>query len=116
MVKLSIGPLRCVMTLFTGGRKAGVRHRTRCAGEILLVTSEARSGGQVVVVVDVTIDAQPGWNCMPSRQKESGRAVVKLGIQPVVCSVTALASGRELGGNVVRVGSRLKVCQVAGVA
>ena len=72
--------------------------------------------GQVVIVVDVAIDAQAGRNRVASGQKESGRAVVKLGIQPVVCRVTALASGRELGRNVVRVGGRLKVCQVAGVA
>jgi len=116
MVKLSIGPLDCVMTLLTGVGKAGVRHRTRCAGEIFLVTSEACAGGQVVIVVDVAIDAQPGWNGMPPGQQESSRAVIKLGIQPVVCAVTVLTSGRELGGNMVRVGSGLKVCQVAGVA
>jgi len=110
MVKLSIGPLHCVMTLFTGIGKARVRHRTRRAGEILLVTSETGAGGQVVVVVDVAIDAQPGWDCMPPGQEKSSRAVVKLGVQPVVCGVTALAISRELGGNVVRVGSRLKVC------
>lgn len=57
MVKLSISPLHCVMALFTGIGKAGVRHRTRRAGEILLVTSEAGAGGQVVIVVDVAIDA-----------------------------------------------------------
>ena len=116
MVELCIGPLHRVVTLLAGIWEAAVRHRPHGAGEIFLVTGEARAGGQVVIVVDVAIDAHAGRSRVASGQKESGRAVVKLGIQPVVCTVTALASGRELGGNVVRVGSRLKVCQVAGVA
>jgi len=53
---------------------------------------------------------------MPSAQEKSSRAVVKLGVQPVVCRVAAFASGRELGRNVVRVGSGLKVRRVARVA
>ena len=64
----------------------------------------------------MAIYAQARRNRVATGQKEAGRAVVKLGVQPVVCGVTALTSGRELGGNVVRVGSGLKVCQVAGVA
>ena len=116
MVELSIGPLHRVMALFTGGGEARVRHRAGCAGEILLVTCEARHVAQVVIVVNVAIDAQAGRNGMSSGEKESGRAVVKLGIEPVVRGVAALASGRELCGNVVRVGSVLKVSLVAGVA
>ena len=116
VVELSIGPLHRVVTLFAGIWEAAVRYRAHGAREILLVTGEARAGGQVVIIIDVAIDAQAGRHRVASGQKESGRAVVKLGIQPVVCTVTTLASGRELGGNMVRVGSRLKVCQVAGVA
>jgi len=53
---------------------------------------------------------------MPSSQRESDRVVVKLGIEPVVRGVAALASGGELGRKVVRVSSGLKVGRVAGVA
>jgi hypothetical protein len=42
--------------------------------------------------------------------------VVKLGVQPVVGCVAALARGGELGRNVVRIGSALKVRLVAGEA
>jgi len=104
------------MALLTRRGEAGVRHRSRGAGEILLVTREARRTAQVVVVVDVAIDALAGWIRVPSGQKESGRAVIELGIQPVVGRVTAFASSRELGRNVVRVGSARKVSLVAGVA
>jgi hypothetical protein len=42
--------------------------------------------------------------------------VVKLGIQPVICRVTAIASGRELGRDVVWIRSVLKIRLVAGEA
>jgi len=116
VVELCIGPLHRVVTLLACIGEAAVRHRAHGAGEILLVTGEASAGGQVVIVIDMAIYAQARRNRVASGQKEAGRAVVKLGVQPVVCGVTALTSGRELGGNVVRVGSRLKICQVAGDA
>jgi len=116
VIKLAVGPLHRVMALFTGGGKSGVWDRSRGAGEIFLVTGEARRAGQVVIVVDVAIDALAGRVRVASSQKEPGRAMVKLGIQPVVGRVTALARGRELGRNVVRIGSALKVRLVAGEA
>ena len=116
VIKLAVGPLHDVMALLTGCGETGVRYRSRGAGEIFLVTREARRAGQVVIVVDVAIDALAGRIRVSSSQKEPGHAVIKLGIQPVVCGVTALARGRELGRNVVRVGSVLKVRLVAGEA
>ena len=116
VIKLAIGPLHDVMALLTGCRETGVRHRSGGAGEIFLVTGEARRAGQVVIVVDVAIDALTGRIRVPSSQKKPGRAVVKLGIQPVVCRVTTLARGGELGRNVVRVGSVLKLRLVTGEA
>src|SRR5437899_2296999 len=53
---------------------------------------------------------------VPSSQKEPGHAVVKFGVEPVVRRMTALARSGELGRNVVRVGSVLKVRLVAGDA
>jgi len=116
VIKLAVGPLHDVMALLTGCGETGVRHRSRGAGEIFLVTREARRAGQVVIVVDVAIDALAGRIRVSSSQKEPGHAVIKLGVQPVVCRVTALARGGELGRNVVRVGSVLKVRLVAGDA
>ena len=116
MIKLAVGPLHDVMALLARCGEAGVWHRSRGAGEIFLVAGEARRASQVVIVVDVAIDALAGRIRVPSSQKEPGHAVVKLGIQPVVGRVTAFARGRELGGNVVRIGSVLKVRLVAGEA
>ena len=116
VIKFAVGPLHYVMALLTRCGESGVRHRSRGTGEIFLVTGEARRAGQVVIVVDVAIDALAGRIRVPSSQQEPGRAVIKLGIQPVVCSVTALACGRELGSNVVRIGSPRKVGLVTGVA
>ena len=116
VIKLAVGPLHHVMALLTGCGETGVRHRSCSAGEIFLVTREARRAGQVVIVVDVAIDALAGRIRVPPSQKEPGRAVIKLGIQPVVGGVTAIARRGELGRNVVRVGSVLKVRLVAGEA
>jgi len=116
MIKLAVGPLHDVMALLARCGEAGVWHRSRGAGEVFLVAGEARRASQVVIVVDVAIDALAGRIRVPSSQKEPGHAVVKLGIEPVVGRVTAFARGRELGGNVVRVGSVLKVRLVAGEA
>ena len=116
VIKLAVGPLYDVMALLTRCGETGVRHRSRGAGEIFLVTREARRAGQVVIVVDVAIDALAGRIRVPSSQKEPGHAVVKFGVEPVVRRMTALARSGELGRNVVRVGSVLKVRLVAGDA
>jgi hypothetical protein len=116
VIELAVGPLHDVMALLTRCGETSVRHRSRGAGEIFLVTREARRAGQVVIVVDVAIDALAGRVRVPSSQQEPGHAVVKLGVQPVVGCVAALARGGKLGGNVVRIGSALKVRLVAGEA
>jgi len=119
VVELCIGPLHRVVTLLACIGEAAVRHRAHGAGEILLVTGEASAGGQVVIVIDMAIYAQARRNRVASGQEKSGRAVVEtrnFGVQPVVCRMTVLASGRELRFDVARVGGRLKVLQVAGVA
>ena len=116
MVEFTVAPLHSVMALFARGREAGVRHRAGRAGEILLVTSNACATAQIVIIVDVAVRALAGRNRVSASQKESSRAVVELGIQPVVGRVARLAGNRELGGNVVWVRSLQKVGLVAGVA
>ena len=71
VVELTIAPLHRVMALFAGGREAGVRHRSGRAGKIFLVTRETQSAGEVVVVVDVAVDALPRRHGVPARQKKS---------------------------------------------
>ena len=116
VVKLGIAPLHRVMALFASRREAGVRHRCGRAGEILLVTRETQGAGQVVVVVDVAVDALPRRYRVPAGQLESHRRVVELRIQPVIGGVATLTRGGKLGGDVVWIGGLLEVRRVAGIA
>lgn len=104
VVELSIRPLHHIMALFACRGEPGMRHRARRAGEILLVTREARNTRQVVVVVDVAIRALARRIRVATGQDEPSRAVVearKIDVQPVVRCMAALASGRELSCNMV---------------
>ena len=119
VVELSIGPLHYVMTLFACRGETSMRHRARRAGEILLVTREARHTRQVVVVVDVAISALAGRIRMSASQDEPGGAMVearKIDVQPVVGRMTALASSRELSRNVAWIVGTGKVRLVARIA
>ena len=64
----------------------------RGALEILQVTANAGHAGDVVVIVDVAVDALPRWHSVPSRQRKSDRSVIELRIQPVVGSVAGVTS------------------------
>ena len=64
VIELSIRPLHGVMALFAGGREAGVRHRTLRIVVVGLVARNARSVGDVVVVVDVAVGACPRRHLM----------------------------------------------------
>jgi hypothetical protein len=69
VIELAIGPLNGVMALLAGSREAGVRHRRRRFIEIVLVARNARRVRDVVVVVDVAIDARPRRDGMGTRQR-----------------------------------------------
>ncbi len=81
--------------------------------KIFQVARYAGGAGQVVVVVDVAIHALSGRHGVSSRQGESHRRVIELGVQPVIESVTGFAGRRELAGDVIRVGSLLVILGVA---
>jgi len=116
MIELGIAPLHCIVAGFARIREPGMRHRSGRAGEIFLVAAETRHRTQGVIVVDMAFGALPRWNRVSSGQNKTSRAVVEpgnFGVQPVVCRVTGLASGRELRFHVARVGGRGEVLQVA---
>ena len=71
--------------------------RIRRALEILQVTAHASGAGQVVIVVNVAIDALARRHGMRTGQNESGRGVIELAIGPGHRVVTLLAGGRESG-------------------
>ena len=116
MIELGIAPLHRVVAGFARVREPAVRHRSGRGGEIFLVTTETRHRTQGVIVVDMAVGALPRWDRVSSGQNKTSRAVVEPGnfsVQPVVCGMTTLAIGRELGLNVAGVSGRREVLQVA---
>ena len=116
MIELGIAPLHGIVAGFARVRESCMRHRSGGTGEIFLMAAETGHCTQGVIVVDMAVGALPRWNCVSSGENKTGRAVVEpgnFGVQPVVCRMTVLASGRELRFDVARVGGRGEVLQVA---
>ncbi len=90
--------------------------RIRGALEIFQVAGSAGRAGQVVVVVDMTIEAYAGRIGVRIREREADACMVEFCVQPGVCPVAIFARRGETGGHMVRVGCRLKVVRVARVA
>jgi len=84
--------------------------------EVFQVARNAIGAGQVVVVVDMAVDALARWNSVSAGEHKPGGVVIELGVKPVVGGVAGLAGGGELGADVVRIYGRLKVGGVARVA
>ncbi len=80
------------------------------------VARYASRAGQVVIVIDVAINALPGWNRVSSSQWKPNRTMIEFRVQPTVGRVAGFAGGRELCRNVTRVRGLLKIGGVAGVA
>ena len=84
--------------------------------EILQVAADARGvrAREVVVIVHVALRAlhrrvRPG-------QREAGRGMVKIRIQPRGCAVALLTGLRESGTDVVRIRGAIEIIQVAAHA
>jgi hypothetical protein len=86
--------------------------RIRGALEVLQVARYAVGIGQVVVVVDVAVGAQPRRHRVHAGQRESCRGVVEGAIRPQNRVVTAFASRREAGR---RMGNRTGCVVVIGL-
>jgi len=80
------------------------------------VAASAGRAGQIVVVVDMTIGADPRGIRVGIRKRKTHTCVVKLGVQPGIRGVACFASRREARRHVVWVCCRLKIAGVAGIA
>lgn len=80
------------------------------------MAGHAGRGGQVVVVIDVAVQANARWIGVRIGQREAGAGVVEFGVQPGIGAVALLAIRGKAGGHVIRVGGALKFFGVAGIA
>lgn len=80
---------------------------------ILQMAIHASRADEVVIVVDMAIGALPGRHGVAGAEGKSDRAVIELGVQPVVSSVATIAGGGEIGCYVVGTPGRLEIGHVA---
>ena len=101
---------------------AGLRetagHVTRVVGvlEIGQMAGDAGGARQIVVIVGVAVRTGSRRHHVRTCQRESGRIVIELRIQPVVGAVASLTSHRELARHVIRIRGAQEVGLMAGVA
>lgn len=116
VIEMAVSPLHGVVALLASRREPRMRDRSCRVVVIGLVTANTRRAGQVVIVVDVAISALARRHGVATGEKEPGRRVVELGIQPVVGAVAGVALSRELRRHVVRIDGGSKVRLMAGEA
>ena len=88
-----------------------------CRGlKILQVAGDAGDAGQVVVVVDVTVETDARRIGVRIRQREADGRVIEFCVRPTICAVALLATDRETRGHMVWAGGGLVVRRVAGIA
>lgn len=114
MVELAVGPLDRVVTALTGCRESQLRvvDRRGCRVVVLQVARRASRRGQVVVVVDVAVEADARRVSVRIRQWKSYRGVIEGGRLPSDGRVAGLAGLREPSQDVVRIRRALKILQV----
>jgi len=101
VIKRTVRPEHGVMAVLTSGREAGLNviHRRLGIVVIRLVAGNAGRARQVVVVVDMTLDA---WRrSVEARQCPARRRVIELAVGPENRIVTVLARRRIIQPNVV---------------
>jgi len=98
VVERRVQPGTRVVTLLAGLREIR-RHMIRVgrALEILQVARDTSRAVEVVVVVDVAVDARTRRNRVHARQRKSGRRVIELAGGPGDCVMALLASCWESG-------------------
>jgi len=117
VVERCIGPRRCVVALLAGLREVSgdvVRIRGRLI--ILQVATDAGRAGEVVVVINVAVGAQPGRDCVAAGKRKSHRVVIESGIKPGIGAMAGVAGGGESGGDMVRIHGRFEIRRVTRVA
>ena len=75
----------------------------RIGGRLIILKMAIHAGrtGEVVVVVDMAIGALPRRHSVAGGQGKSDGAVIELGVQPVVGSVTTVAGCGKVGRDMV---------------
>ena len=114
VIKDGVRPQHGVVAGLAGRREPGgdVIHRRGRVVVVGLVTRDARSIGDVVVIVDVAVGALSRRNGVTARQVKSGAVVVESRIQPGTRAVALVAGLREVRRDVVRVGRALVVLEM----
>ena len=117
VVELAVRPLHGVVAHLAGRRKAG-RGVLWIDGVLIvgLVAAVTGSGQVRVIVVDVAVGAESRRHGVGTGERESGLAVVEVGVGPGDGVVTELACLRKTGSHVVRIVCAVKVIQVASHA
>jgi hypothetical protein len=103
VIELSIRPLHGVMTLFAGGREAGVRHRTLRIVVVGLVARNASGIGNVVVVDTVAVRARPWRHGVRSGEGKRGLGMVERCRLPRRSGMADFATLREASRHMVRI-------------
>lgn len=102
VIERGVRPRRGVMALRASLGKVGRDVvRIRRSPIVLQVTAHAGRAGEVEVVVDVAVTALTRRDGMSAGQWEAHRAVIKIRVEPGICSVTKGAVGGESAGSVV---------------
>ena len=111
VVEFAVGPEHGVMA--TRARRREMRghvvHRAECRVVVGLMAAHAGRGGDVVVVIDVTVGTLARRHGMRTAQREPGGAVVEGCIQPTGGAVTLLAGLREVRRHVIRIRRALEI-------
>ena len=118
VVKRSIAPLDRIVAGLTRCRETGggVIHGRDRVRVVILVTRNAGSARQVVIVVDMTISTLTRRYRVCTGKRKPCAAVVKRRIQPGTCVVALVTSLRKVRCNVVRIGRALIVLEMAAGA
>ena len=105
------------MAKITGLREGG-GDVIRVSGRLIILQMAIHAGrtGEIVIVVDMAIGALPRRYSVTGGQGKSDGAVIELGVQPVVGSVTTVAGCGKVGCDVVGTFGCLEISHVAGRA
>jgi len=91
------------------------RHVIGIAGAlvVLQMTTHAGGAGQVVVVVNVAVSTLARWDLVSAGQREAGRVVIELRVEPRVGAMACRTRGGESAGNVVWICCRSEIRSMA---
>ena len=113
VIELAVGPDHGVVTLLARRGKSGMRHWRGGVVVVVLVATDARRVGDVVVVVDVAIGALARRDSMRSGQWKCRLRMVEAGRLPRRRGVARIAGLCKPGGGVIRIVRVLVILQVA---